>query len=277
VSPTAASIIAVLVRCRGIDDVQDQIGEAGLLERGPERVDELMRKLADEADRVADEIGAATDVELACGRVEGLEQPVADDDLAAAERVQQRRLAGVRVSGERHLRKMGAIALGALRGTGLLDAFEPPSQRRDPVTREPPVGLDLRLTRAAGCEAAARHASQTLEVRPQTPHPGEVVLELRKLDLQLALGAPGMGREDVEDRCRPIDDRDTELLLQIAFLPRSQLVVADDHGGVGGLCQRLDLAELSRAEIRVRVGRVAVLDDVPDHGDPRGSEQLVQL
>ena len=76
---------------------------------------------------------------------------------------------------------------------------EPALQRGDPVARQPAVGLDLRLARAPGADAAA----EPLEVRPQAAHPREVVLELRQLDLELALGAVGVGGEDVEDdrRC----------------------------------------------------------------------------
>jgi hypothetical protein len=43
-------------------------------------------------------------------------------------------------------------------------------------------------------------------VLPHAPHARKVVLELRELDLQLALGAPRMLREDVEDQLRPVDD-----------------------------------------------------------------------
>ena len=89
-------------------------------------------------------------------------------------------------------------------------------QRRDPVTRQPPVGLDLRLTGPAGADAAA----EALEVRPQTTHPREVVLQLRQLDLQLALSGVGVRGEDVEDDRRPVDHRHAERLLEVALLPR---------------------------------------------------------
>jgi hypothetical protein len=43
-------------------------------------------------------------------------------------------------------------------------------------------------------------------VRPQAAHAREVVLELRELDLELALGRVGVVGEDVEDDRRAIDD-----------------------------------------------------------------------
>ena len=43
---------------RGIDDVHDDIGVADLLERRAERLDELVRQVADEADRVGERVDA---------------------------------------------------------------------------------------------------------------------------------------------------------------------------------------------------------------------------
>ncbi len=71
----------------------------------------------------------------------------------------------------------------------------------DTPSREPAVGLELRLAGAARPEAA----SQSLEVLPQSAHAGKVVFELRELDLELSLGADGMLGEDVEDQLRAVD------------------------------------------------------------------------
>ena len=65
---------------RGIDDVQDQVSQARLLERGAERVDELVGQLADEADRVGQQVVAAGRPQHAGRRVERVEQAVADAD-----------------------------------------------------------------------------------------------------------------------------------------------------------------------------------------------------
>ena len=107
-------------------------------------------------------------------------------------------------------------------------------ERRDPVAREPAVGLDLRLARSAGSDPAVDPpGAEPLEVRPQAPHPREVVLELGELDLQLALGAVGVGGEDVEDDRRAVDHRHAERRLEVALLARRQLVVAGDEVRVG--------------------------------------------
>jgi hypothetical protein len=98
---------------------------------------------------------------------------------------------------------VGALALGAHDRSRGPHIAEPPAERRDAIARQAAVGLDLGLAGPPRPDAAA----QALEVGPQAPHAREVVLELGELDLQLALGAAGMSREDVEDDRRAVDDR----------------------------------------------------------------------
>ena len=81
-----------------VDDVEHEVGDERLLERRGEALDELVRQAADEADGVGDEVAPALVLEAARRRVERLEQPVADGDARVGERVEERRLAGVRVA-----------------------------------------------------------------------------------------------------------------------------------------------------------------------------------
>ena len=67
-----------------VDDVQHEVGQRGLLERRRERVHELVRQLADEADGVGHQERAALQLQRAGRRVERVEEPVADADLGAA-------------------------------------------------------------------------------------------------------------------------------------------------------------------------------------------------
>ena len=105
----------VLLGRRGVDDVQDEVGLARLVQRRGEGVDDLMGQLADEADGVRQQVRAAVDAQLAGRRVQRVEEAVADADLGAGQAVEQRRLAGVRVAGEGDLRQVRALALGAHR------------------------------------------------------------------------------------------------------------------------------------------------------------------
>ena len=117
-----------------------------LLERRLERLDELMRELADEADRVGDEVAAAAVAVGAGGRVERVEEPLPHPDPRARERVQQRRLARVRVAGEGDGRERRARARRARIDLAVsLQARQAAAQVRDPVAGQPAVGLDLGL------------------------------------------------------------------------------------------------------------------------------------
>ena len=89
--------------------MEDQVGPPRLLQRRAEGVDELVGQLADEADGVGEQVGAAAEAQRARRRVERVEEAVAHADLGAGERVEQRRLAGVGVAGERD-RRAGARA-----------------------------------------------------------------------------------------------------------------------------------------------------------------------
>ena len=80
---------APLLRRGGIDDVQDQIGEDGLLQGRLEGLDQLMRQFLDEADGVGQQVVAAGELDRARGRVEGVEEPVADRDLGPSQGVEQ--------------------------------------------------------------------------------------------------------------------------------------------------------------------------------------------
>ena len=133
--------------------------------------------------------------------------------LRAGERVQERRLADVRVAGERDRRRLRArrATCAASRAAGSRRCSRR-SQQRDPAPRQPPVGLELRLAGAARADAAA----EPLEVLPHAAHARQVVLELRELDLELALGAAGVLGEDVEDQLRAVDDARLERVLERA-------------------------------------------------------------
>ena len=101
---------------RGVDDVDEEVGVDHLLQRGPERLDQLVGQLADEPDGVGEEHRlAAGQGEAADGGVEGREQPVLHQDPGTGQAVEQRRLAGVGVADQRDQRVLGPAARLALR------------------------------------------------------------------------------------------------------------------------------------------------------------------
>ena len=156
------------------------------------------------------------------------------------EGIQQCRLADVRVTRERHCRRLGALTFLAPHVALLAQILQPPPQERDPPPGDAAVGLELRLTGTARPDSRAEraHASaEALEVLPHAAHPWQVVLQLRELDLKLALGAPRMLGEDVEDQLGPIDDACLECVLERPLLGRLELVVHEEHLGARTPCR----------------------------------------
>ena len=122
------------------------------------------------------------------------------------ERVEQRRLAGVRVADDadrRHSRRSRPrAAVCAL----LADAVDPLLHLLDPVADDPPVRLQLALAGSAGADAALG----ARQVGPQPRQARQLVLELGELDLEPALVGLGVQGEDVEDQPAAVDDLDLE-------------------------------------------------------------------
>ena len=89
----------------GVDDVQDQVAAGDLLQRRAERLDQLVGQVPDEADGVGERVLAPVGgLGPAHRRIQGGEQRVLDQHVGAGQPVEQRRLAGVGVAGERDAR-----------------------------------------------------------------------------------------------------------------------------------------------------------------------------
>src|SRR6185503_7610108 len=154
----------------------------------------------------------------------------------------------------------------------LAQILQPPPQERDPAPGDAAVGLELRLpgTACPDSRAERAHASaEALEVLPHAAHPWEVVLQLRELDLKLALGAPRMLGEDVEDQLSPVDDPCLECVLERPLLGRLELVVHEEHLGPRLLVGALQLLQLSFADVGARLGPGPMLHELVDRLDER--------
>ncbi len=265
--------VLLVVGGGAVDDVQQHVGEQRLLERRGESFDELCRQAPDEADRVGEQVAPAVVVEATGRRVERLEQPVLDRHVRAGERVQERRLADVRVPGQGDGRRLRAAPFLALRPAVLLQILQPLPQDRDAMTREPAIRLELRLARATRADPAA----EALEVLPHAAHARQVVLELGKLDLQLALGRRRVLREDVEDQLRPVDDARVERVLEEALLGRLELAVDDHALRIRPLEELLQLLDLALADVGSLRRLSAVLHDGADRLDSGRARKLLHL
>ena len=103
------------------------------------------------------------------------------------------------------------------------------------------------------------------------------MMQLRRLDLQPALLRAGSLGEDVEDQLSAVDHLDLELALQVALLPRRQLLVEDQQVEVGLMLERVQRLDLTFADEQGRIGLLPPLGVGADHHDPGGSGQLAQL
>ena len=162
----------------------------------------------------------------------------------------------------------------------LLDLLEPAAKHNDPPVREPTVGLELRLAGPACADAGSDGtgtATEPLEVLPHPAHPRQVVLELRELDLELALGARGVLGEDVEDQLRPVDDPRVERVLERPLLRRIELAVDEEHLRRSPCVLGLELLELALADIGARIGARSLLDELGDGLDESRPGELLQL
>ena len=118
---------------------------------------------------------------------------------------------------------------------------------------------------------------QARQVGPGARQPWQQVLELRQLDLQLALEAARALREDVEDQRAAVDDLAAERLLEVALLCGRERVVEDDDVGGRRSSERLHLLDLAAADEGRRMDAAQRLDGLADHGDAGRVREPLQL
>ena len=244
----------------GVDDVQQQVGLAGLLERRLERGDQGVRQVADEADRVGEQgLPAPLEPPLAGAGVERGEELVLDQHARVGQGVHQRALAGVGVADQRDGRHVGPAGDLALLRAWILASLR--LEVLDPVADQPAVFLELLLAGAADADAAL----VARQVGPHPLQPGHGVLELGQLDLEVGLVGARMGGEDVEDHLGAVDDLDVEGSLEVARLGGAQVVVEDDDVGLVSLDQLLQLLDLARADVGGDVDLLPLLEHGAGH------------
>jgi len=260
-----------LEACVGHDE--DDVGDRRLFQRRGERIDELVRQLADEPDRVGDDVIAVAVAEGARRRVEGLEQAVGDGDVRVGERVQERGLARVRVPGEGDERDGTAQATSALRAPRPGHALDALSEHLDAPADDAAVDFELRLAGTAHVDAGA----EAREHKAFAAHARELVFELRQMDLQGPLERVGVLREDAEDELGPVEDVGVDGVEHCSDLTRREVVLADRDRRARRLHRRLELGHLAAAQVCMRVGPIAMLDDIGEPLDVRRAQKLLDL
>ena len=209
------------------------MGLPGFFERGLETLDQVVRQIADEPDRVAQQHRPpAGQLPAARAGVERGEQRVLHEHVGAGQHVHQRALAGVRVADQRDGHQVapgGDFALLAA-----LDGVQLPAQVLDLVFDQPAVFLQLGFARPAQADAFLLPR----KVRPHPLQPRHRVFQLGQFDRQPGLGGLGAAGEDVEDQLRAIEHLQADGFLQVARLAGAEIVVEDHQIGVVGGGQR---------------------------------------
>src|SRR6185503_20323577 len=177
-------------------------------------------------------------------RVERGEELILHVDVRTRERVEEGRLAGVRVADERNL--VAVAAALPLDAALAHDSLEFALQLGDPLANPTAVDFELRFARAPRSDAAA----EPRQVGPQAGEARQEVLELRQLHLKARLPGTRAAREDVEDEPASVHDLDLEVVLEIAGLPRREIVVEEKERRLLRQREVPHLVHLSLAEER---------------------------
>ena len=165
--------------------MQQQIGVLQFLQRGLERLHQLMGQFADKPHRIGDHhIQRIADRQQAGGSVQRIEQPVVGGDTRAGDGVEQRGLARVGVAHDGHHGDLvfhPALPLGAPHAAHLLQLC---LQLVDFPMDVPPVRLQLRLAGTLGADRSlAAGARLPLQMGPHAHQPRQQVLVLCQLHL----------------------------------------------------------------------------------------------
>ena len=188
------------------------------------------------------------------GGVKRGEKPILDEHSRAGEGVEQARLARVGVADDRRGGDLGGDGPCAGLPAPLPDPWLA-LELRDARQYATPVGLELRLTRAAGPDPAA----ETAHFDTLPPQTREAIPIHRQFHLRPSCPAGGVEGEYVEDERHPVDDVDLEDLLEVALLHRAEFAVDHDEIDVERFADPGQLGGLALADIGRRVGVSAAL------------------
>ena len=220
------------VGVRYVDDVEQEVCLAHLVQRRLKRVNQVCGQLADKAYGVGKEERQILHHHFPDRGVQRGEELVLGEHLTLREEVHDGRLAHVGVSHECHTNE--ATAVLALRGLLLVNLKEALLEQRDAVEDDTAVHLELGLTRSAQTHttlSATRTGASalTLEVSPEALQSGQHIAILRQLHLRFGCRCLGTHGEDVKDERGAVQYLHAQHLLYVSYLLGRKLVVEDNH------------------------------------------------
>jgi hypothetical protein len=132
---------------------------------------------------------------------------------------------------------------------------------------------DFKFTFARSPRADA--AGLLLEPAEFLRGPGEHVIQLGQLHLQLAFPRAGALGENIQNQARAVDDFGRHDFLQVPLLGGRQLGVNDHRAQLLLAGEVRDLLDLAPPEERRRIGARAFLHHVAHRGAPGGLQQTL--
>ena len=209
--------------------------------------------------------------QTARGRVERGEQFVLRQHIRAGESIEQGRFAGVGVADDRGEGPVIALPRIALGRALAAHDFEVARNVGDAILHPAAVGFQLRFT------FTAAHADAALLPRQVAPEPRQArqqMLQLRQLDLELALACAGALGEDVQNERRAVEDLAVKGGLQVAALRGGQLVIEDNGIDIGLAAMQGELLSLAFPDVSGGAGRGHLLYAIANDFAARGGGQL---
>ena len=250
------------------------VRQGRLLQRGPEGADQRMGQLADESYRIHQQIFRFLRRLHSPGhRVQGGEELILGIDLGSRQGVQQRGLAAVGISHQSHHRRSVLLPVFPADIPLLFHFRQPALQLRHPFPDPPPVHFQLAFSGAPGTDAARQPAQH----QPLADQPGALILQLRQLYLQLALGAGCPLGKDIQDQRGPVDHLHPQQILQVSHLDAGQLLVQNAEIRLQGLAFPGQLLRPAPADEESAVRFGPVLQKRPHDLGPGGFRQALQL
>src|SRR5260370_24013952 len=154
----------------------------------------------------------AGECQVASRGIQRREELVLNQHARGRERVEERGLSRIRVADDRDHRNRLTGTLAALLRAVAAHGFELAAQLADAATNALAVLLQLGFTGSTDADsaahaAAARSARATAdagEITPLAGEPGQAILQLRQLHLQLALARARVLGEDIQNQRRAV-------------------------------------------------------------------------
>ena len=257
-----------------VDKMDEKIGFLDLFQGRPEGIDQIVRQLPDEPDRIGKESPLlSAHLQEPDGRVERREELILDQHLRLGQPVEQGRLSGIGVPDQAEGRPGAAMSSFPLHRSGAPNRLQLPVQAGDPLLDPAPIDLQLGLPRAPSADASGLPR----KVAPKPSEARKQVEKLGELDLNLSLTGLGSLRKNIEDELRPVQDLPRKDVRQIPALSRGKLVIEDDRLDAVFLALSGKILRLAAPDVIRRGRRLQTLNGLGGDRRPGAPDELSEL